>query len=95
MESVRHVPPAELGEALRAARLKTGMSLRSTARRLGISRSFLSDMECGRSCPSTVVAERLAEVLPLDEDGRAVLDAAAVAGIGYAKGDRRRVLTHD
>ena len=42
----------DLGASLRAERLRQGLSLRETARRLGISASALSQIETGKAQPS-------------------------------------------
>lgn len=53
---------AQLGSKLRAARTKAKISLRELARRVGISASFMSQVELGRAVPSigtlyTIVSE--------------------------------------
>lgn len=53
---------AQLGSQLRAARTKAKISLRELARRVGISASFMSQVELGRAVPSigtlyTIVSE--------------------------------------
>ncbi|WP_411825364.1 helix-turn-helix domain-containing protein [Luteolibacter sp. AS25] len=49
-----------LGEKIRDLRKKKGISLRELARRVGISPSFLSELETAQGYPSTAVLERLA-----------------------------------
>lgn len=52
-----------LGEKIRDLRKKKGISLRELARRVGISPSFLSELETAQGYPSTAVLERLADEL--------------------------------
>lgn len=54
-----------LGEALRAARADRGLSSRALARLAGISQSFLSNVENGRTTPSVPTLYALAEALGL------------------------------
>ncbi|MBC7980361.1 MAG: helix-turn-helix domain-containing protein [Armatimonadetes bacterium] len=52
-----------MGERIRELRLQKGISLRELARRADVSRSFLSDIEVGRSYPSEDALERIAREL--------------------------------
>lgn len=54
---------ARLGQRLRAARQAAGLSQEETARRAGISISFLSQLERGLKAPGIKIARRLASVL--------------------------------
>jgi transcriptional regulator with XRE-family HTH domain len=81
----RRTPPPELGPALKARRLAAGLGLRECARRVGIAPGYLGDLESSRSCPSTAVAEALADVLNLAEASRALLASAVVPCAGYSK----------
>lgn len=79
---LRRTPPPELGPMLAAARMRRGLRGRECARLIGISPSYLVGLETGQRCPSVTVAERLAEVLALDEAERAVLLTGAVHDAG-------------
>jgi transcriptional regulator with XRE-family HTH domain/mannose-6-phosphate isomerase-like protein (cupin superfamily) len=75
--------PAEtLGGRLRQARLQAKLSLREVARQLGVSASFVSQLENGKSQPSVATLYSLARLLGVsidrlfDEQGRATLPAA-------------------
>jgi transcriptional regulator with XRE-family HTH domain len=78
----RRIPPPELGPILAAARLRRGLRGREAARLLGISAGYLVGLESGQRCPSATIAERLVEVLELDDAERAVLIGAAVDDAG-------------
>src|SRR5215211_6625280 len=52
-----------LGARLRDERQKAGMSLRELARRLGVSPSFVSQIENGKSSPSVATLYSIAQVL--------------------------------
>lgn len=78
----RRTPPEGLGPMLRAARERAGLGVREAARQAGLSGGYVCDLEAGRRCPSATVAARLAEVLTLDEQGRALLYGAAVTDAG-------------
>ena len=45
-------PVTHLGQRLREHRLKSGVSLREVARQVGVSASFVSQFETGKSQPS-------------------------------------------
>ena len=56
-----------LGEFLRAARLKTGLSIRQLARRVSIAHSYIVKLETGQKTkPNAEYLYRLAEALELD-----------------------------
>lgn len=84
-ETTRHLPPAGLGELVRTARMRRGWRLREAAREMRISAGYLSRIEMGLRCPSTVTAQRLAQHLPFTEGEWSVLRAAALADAGRAK----------
>ncbi|CCG03387.1 helix-turn-helix domain-containing protein [Blastococcus saxobsidens] len=76
--------PAEtLGGRLRHARLQANLSLREVARQLGVSASFVSQLENGKSQPSVATLFSLARLLGVsidrlfDEHGGATLPAEA------------------
>lgn len=56
------------GETIRDARLKRELSLRETARELGIAPSYLSDIENDRRIPSEEITRQLAQLLRLKFD---------------------------
>ena len=57
-----------LGARLREVRLKSGLSLRSVARELGVSPSFVSQLENDRSRPSVGTLYSLAQLLDVSMD---------------------------
>jgi DNA-binding XRE family transcriptional regulator/quercetin dioxygenase-like cupin family protein len=61
-------PVDNLGARLRDVRLQSGMSLREVARRLGVSPSFISQMENGKSQPSVATLYSMAELLGVSID---------------------------
>jgi ribosome-binding protein aMBF1 (putative translation factor) len=63
MENRRKAVWIEAGEEMRRVREASKLSLRETAKRLGISAPFLSDMELGRRHPSVNWLRKLEEVL--------------------------------
>ncbi|MFE7229868.1 helix-turn-helix domain-containing protein [Streptomyces sp. NPDC057596] len=62
---VRRTPPQGLGPLLRTARERAGLSQSEVGRRAGIPQGYVWKLETGQRCPSTAVAERLADVLRL------------------------------
>jgi transcriptional regulator with XRE-family HTH domain len=57
-----------LGLQLRTARQKSGMTLRELARKLGVSPSFLSQIENGKSQPSVATLYSMAQTLDVSID---------------------------
>jgi transcriptional regulator with XRE-family HTH domain len=57
-----------LGVRLKHARQKSGLSLREVARQLGVSPSFVSQMENGKSTPSVVTLYSIAQLLEVTVD---------------------------
>lgn len=57
-----------LGPRLREARTRAGLSLRATARALGVSPSFISQMENGKSQPSVATLYALGQLLGVSVD---------------------------
>jgi transcriptional regulator with XRE-family HTH domain len=57
-----------LGEIIHDARAKLELSLRDVTKRLGITPSYLSDIENDRRVPSEEVLRKLADHLSLDQD---------------------------
>lgn len=60
------VPP--LGARLRTARQKAGLSLRALAREMGVSASFVSQLENGKSQPSVATLYSIAQLLDVSID---------------------------
>src|SRR5215212_9659962 len=65
----------DLGASLRAERLRQGLSLRETARRLGISASALSQIETGKAHPSVGKLFDIVNLLDVSVDGLLAGDA--------------------
>jgi transcriptional regulator with XRE-family HTH domain len=78
----RRTPPAGLGRMLNTARMRAGLRGRECARLVDISPGYLVGLETGLRCPSATIAQKLADVLALDDDERAVLLAGAVDDAG-------------
>ena len=57
-----------LGSRLKVVRLKSGMSLREVARRLGVSPSFVSQLENGKSQPSVATLYSISQLLDVSID---------------------------
>jgi DNA-binding XRE family transcriptional regulator/quercetin dioxygenase-like cupin family protein len=62
-------PVVNLGARLRRVRQDSGLSLREVARQLGVSPSFVSQLETGKSQPSVATLYSLAQLLdvPIDQ----------------------------
>ncbi|MBI1350635.1 MAG: helix-turn-helix domain-containing protein [Actinomycetales bacterium] len=69
-----------LGARLRDVRLQAGLSLREVARRLGVSPSFISQMENGKSQPSVATLYSMAQLLDVSIDELFQRGAPAPAG---------------
>jgi transcriptional regulator with XRE-family HTH domain len=61
-------PAVNLGSRLRQARLEANMTLRELARTLGVSPSFVSQLENGKSQPSVATLYSLAQLLGVSID---------------------------
>ena len=61
-------PVVNLGSRLKDVRLRSGMSLREVARQLGVSPSFISQMENGKSQPSVATLYSMAQLLNVSID---------------------------
>lgn len=59
--------PVTFAQFVRKTRENSGQSMRSTAKRVGVSSSFLSDVELGYRMPSAEVLTKLASVLEVPE----------------------------
>jgi transcriptional regulator with XRE-family HTH domain len=67
--------PHSLGEILREARVKVGLTLRDLAKKLELAPSYISDIENDRRIPSEDVLRQFAQTLALKFD-----DLMAMAG---------------
>ncbi|HEX2156290.1 MAG TPA: XRE family transcriptional regulator [Actinomycetes bacterium] len=70
----------DLGASLRAERLRQGLSLRETARRLGISASALSQIETGKAHPSAGKLFDIVNLLNVSVDGLLAGQAVVARG---------------
>jgi transcriptional regulator with XRE-family HTH domain len=61
-------PVVNLGSRLKDVRMRSGMSLREVARQLGVSASFISQMENGKSQPSVATLYSMAQLLGVSID---------------------------
>jgi transcriptional regulator with XRE-family HTH domain len=61
-------PMENLGARLKRARQKSGLALREVARQLGVSASFVSQMENGKSTPSVATLYSMAQLLDVSID---------------------------
>ncbi|MEV8036730.1 helix-turn-helix transcriptional regulator [Streptomyces sp. NPDC086182] len=84
MPAIRHrrTPPEGLGPMLRGARERQGLGVRELARLVGLSAGYAAHLEAGSRCPSWTVAERLIEVLQLNDAEQGQLQQAAVTDAG-------------
>ncbi|WP_326594515.1 helix-turn-helix domain-containing protein [Streptomyces sp. NBC_01803] len=80
---------ALVGAAVRAARLRAGLSTRELAALAGISQPFLSQVERGQSAPSVNTVYRLAEALGLSP--AALMPTAPAPDIHVVRAARREV----
>jgi transcriptional regulator with XRE-family HTH domain len=97
---VESAPPAEvgvnLGSRLRRARQRSGLTLREVARQLGVSASFVSQLENGKSQPSVVTLYALTQLLGVTidqmfEPEKGLGDEAGSAGRGDSvRGEGKR-----
>lgn len=56
----------KIGEALREAREKAGLTQMELSSKVGVTRAYYADVERGRYTPSLRVLSKLAEVLDID-----------------------------
>ena len=84
----------DLGASLRAERLRQGLSLRETARRLGISASALSQIETGKAHPSVGKLFDIVNLLNVSVDGLLAADAV-VARNGHGFSSLQRAGEHE
>jgi transcriptional regulator with XRE-family HTH domain/mannose-6-phosphate isomerase-like protein (cupin superfamily) len=76
-EGVAADPVVNLGSRLKDVRLRSGMSLREVARQLGVSPSFISQMENGKSQPSVATLYSMAQLLDVSIDELFAKDSSA------------------
>jgi transcriptional regulator with XRE-family HTH domain len=84
VSDVESAPAAEvgvnLGSRLRLARQRSGLTLREVARRLGVSASFVSQLENGKSQPSVVTLYSLTQLLGVSIDQMFEQDRSPAGG---------------
>jgi transcriptional regulator with XRE-family HTH domain len=68
-----------MGARLKRARQRSGLSLREVARQLGVSASFVSQMENGKSAPSVATLYSMAQLLNVSIDELFSSDAVGAA----------------
>src|SRR5215217_5442273 len=81
-------PVNELGSRLKAERLRSGLSLREVARRLGVSPSFVSQMENGKSQPSVATLYSVTQLLNMSIDALFAQDDEVVVDPENSGGKR-------
>lgn len=89
---------ASMGDRLRRARTSRGLSLRTMAKRLGVSPSLISQVETGRAKPSVNTLYALANELGVSLDELLFVDvppAPAVAPPGPSASDLQESLPRD
>ncbi|MFM6974993.1 MAG: helix-turn-helix domain-containing protein [Agromyces sp.] len=82
-----------VGKRLKAQRLKSGMSLREMAREAGVSASFLSQIENGKSQPSVATLFSLAQILNVRIDD--LFDASDEQSIPPAQASTMEIAGED
>jgi transcriptional regulator with XRE-family HTH domain len=95
-------PVVSLGARLREVRLTSGLSLREVARRLGVSPSFVSQVENGKSQPSVATLYSFAQLFDVSidqlfvtDDGDSSPSLPAAAGTPVAKPGHPSVVVID
>jgi len=76
------VAMSNLGPRLRDVRMRSGLSLREVARQLGVSPSFVSQMENGKSQPSVATLYSMAQLLHVSIDELFEREPGDQAGAG-------------
>lgn len=56
----------KIGDVLKSARKKAGLTQLELSRMIGVSRAYYADVERGRYAPSLKVLSRLADILKID-----------------------------
>jgi transcriptional regulator with XRE-family HTH domain/mannose-6-phosphate isomerase-like protein (cupin superfamily) len=77
-------PVGELGARLKQVRMRAGLSLRAVARQLGVSPSFVSQLENGKSQPSVATLYSISQLLDVSID-QLFLDGPGTAPPGPAE----------
>jgi ribosome-binding protein aMBF1 (putative translation factor) len=81
----RRTLPPDLAASLWTARQESGMTNRDAAEQIGVDPSYLSKLVRGNRCPSSLVAERLIDVLAMSAGEAATLRDAAVTDRGKSR----------
>jgi transcriptional regulator with XRE-family HTH domain len=76
-----------MGDRLRRARTARGLSLRTVAKRLGVSPSLISQVETGRAMPSVNTLYSLANELGVSLDELLFVDASPIGEVAAEKPD--------
>ncbi len=82
-----------LGGRLKRARQKSGLALREVARQLGVSASFVSQMENGKSTPSVATLYSMAQLLDVSIDE--LFSGEHVAAVGDHNPTPHDATAHD
>lgn len=88
-------PDARFGEQLRAARLAQGLSVRALARQLGVSASFLSQVENDKARPSVATLYAITNALDISIDELFSDDVMAVVPRPSASPENSRTALPD
>ncbi|HET7900263.1 MAG TPA: XRE family transcriptional regulator [Candidatus Nanopelagicales bacterium] len=81
-------PVVNLGARLRDVRLRSGLSLREVSRQLGVSPSFVSQLENGKSQPSVGTLYSMAQLLDVSIDELFATESAEDGASSEARGLR-------
>ena len=79
---------ATLGKRVRAARERSSLSLRELARRVGVSPSFMSQVELGRAAPSVGTLYAIARELGLSLDTLMAADSPRISALQAGDPDK-------
>jgi transcriptional regulator with XRE-family HTH domain len=80
-----------VGVNIKRAREEMGLTLRSMAKRMGISASFLSQVECGKASPSLSTLKNISDVLGTTVS-KLIEDGQKVEGNPIVRSDERKHL---
>jgi site-specific DNA-methyltransferase (adenine-specific) len=81
----------QLGESLRALRSNAGFSLAALAKKLGVTKGYLSKLECGRSSPSRTMLNKMSGIFQADLARLLILAGHVpedITDVVYESGDR-------
>ena len=76
---------SRMGDTIRAARVKIGMTEKQLAKKTGNAENFIKEIESGRRIPSDDQARRILKVLGCDNPLSTELDVAAVRAVKAAE----------